>query len=54
MYCSKCRRRLFYKNLDDLGWCENCGAIVQVSRCGVSCWLVAAILIIPWSLPPGM
>jgi len=54
MYCSNCRQRIFYKNLDDLGWCDDCGAIVRVSRCGVSYWLVATVLFFLWSLPPSI
>ena len=53
MYCSNCRRRLFYKNLDKLGWCDDCQAIVPVSRCGLSYWILAAVMFIIWSLPPG-
>lgn len=51
MYCSHCRRQLFYKNLKNVGWCDTCGDIVGVSDCKVSYWLVAAVLVMFWSVP---
>jgi hypothetical protein len=48
MYCSHCRRTLFYKNLEHLGWCESCGKIVSVSSCKVSYWILAVTLAMLW------
>ena len=48
MYCSKCRRRLFYQDLEQMGWCESCGAVVTISRCKVSFWTLTATLILLW------
>jgi hypothetical protein len=53
MYCSSCRRQLFYKDLDKLGWCDSCRDVVHVSRCGVSYWILAAAMFIIWSVPSG-
>jgi hypothetical protein len=54
MYCSHCRRQLYYKNLSDCGWCENCGKIVHVSQCKVSYWYVAAVFMSFWAMPNGI
>ena len=48
MYCSRCRRQLFYKNLDSDGWCENCDGVVHVSRCKVSYWILLATFTLQW------
>jgi hypothetical protein len=54
MYCSHCRRQLFYKNLENRGWCENCKRIVSVSKCKVSFWSIAAVFTLAWALPLGL
>ena len=54
MYCAHCRRQLFYKNLDNFGWCGNCGKIVSVSQCKVSHWFVVAVFIMLWAMPQGI
>lgn len=51
MYCATCRRKLFYKTLDGLGWCDDCEDVVRVSQCKVSYWLIAAVFIIFWAMP---
>jgi hypothetical protein len=54
MYCARCRRQLFYQNLDHQGWCEDCTQIVGVSQCKVSYWCVAAVIALLWVLPTGI
>ena len=48
MYCSRCRRPLFYKDLDSRGWCTKCGCIVQVTLDRVSPWAFIATLTLAW------
>jgi hypothetical protein len=43
MYCSHCHRQLFYHDLSNNGWCDDCGNIVRVSQCKVPYWIVGAI-----------
>jgi hypothetical protein len=54
MYCSNCRRQLFYKNLDQCGWCDDCEDVVEVSNCSVSYWFVATVFVLLWSMPSGI
>jgi hypothetical protein len=51
MYCSYCRRRLFYKDLENHTWCEHCEQIVSVSPFNVSYWTLAAVFAMLWALP---
>ena len=53
MYCCHCRRQLFYRNLENRGWCEECGRIVNVARCKISHWTIAAVCTVAWALPIG-
>lgn len=54
MYCSICRRQLFYRDPSNHGWCDHCRKIVSVSQCQVSYWFVAAAFISLWAVQPGM
>ena len=54
MYCSCCHRQIFYRDLDNHGWCENCRHVVDVSPCKVSYWCVATVLVMPWLMPLGI
>lgn len=54
MYCSDCHHRVFYKNLDNCGWCTTCHRIVDVSPCSISYWCTAAVMLLPWLLPLGL
>jgi hypothetical protein len=51
MFCSDCHRKVFYRNLENRGWCERCKRVVEVSPCSVSYWCVAAVLLMPWLMP---
>jgi hypothetical protein len=53
MFCSNCHRTIFYKDLANRGWCEQCKRVVEVSPCAVSYWCVAAVLLMPWLLSFG-
>lgn len=53
MYCSQCRRQLYYKDLKSQGWCDTCEDVVGVSECNVSYWLVMAVVAMLWSIPLG-
>jgi hypothetical protein len=48
MFCSACHRRIFYKNVENRGYCETCKRIVETSPCSVSYWCVAAVMLMPW------
>lgn len=45
MYCPHCHRRLFYRDLSNCGWCDDCADIVHVSECSVSYWIIGAICV---------
>jgi hypothetical protein len=53
MFYSDCHRKVFYKNLENRGWCERCKRIVDVSPCSVSYSCVAAVVLMPWLMPFG-
>jgi hypothetical protein len=54
MFCSNCRRRLYYKNIENHGYCEKCKCIVEISPCRVSYWCVAAVVLMPWLMQIGI
>jgi hypothetical protein len=54
MYCSQCRRQLFYEDLNHHGWCEVCRRIVGVSQCSVSYWYITAAFVSLWAVQSGM
>jgi hypothetical protein len=54
MFCTDCHSRLFYRNLENRGWCESCKRIVDVSPCSVSYWCIAAVMLMPWLMPGGV
>jgi len=54
MYCSKCRRRVYYRNLENKGWCEQCRCVIDIAPCAVSHWCVAAVMLMPWLAPLGL
>ena len=54
MFCSDCHRQIFYRNLENRGYCERCKRIVEVSPCSVSYWCVAAVILMPWLMPFGI
>jgi hypothetical protein len=54
MYCSRCRRQLFYKDLNNHGWCPSCAKIVEIAQCKVSYWYVTAAFIALWAAQPGI
>jgi len=53
MFCSECYRKLFYKNLENRGWCERCKHVVETTPCNVSYWCVAAVMLMPWLMSAG-
>jgi hypothetical protein len=53
MFCSDCHRTIFYKNLENRGWCEGCQRVVEASPCSVSYWCVAAVILMPWMISFG-
>jgi len=48
MYCSDCRHRLFYKDLDSRGWCDKCNGVVDVSLDKVSSWTLITTFALAW------
>ena len=50
MYCSKCRRELYYKDPDSQGWCFTCSQIVGVENCKISFWNLMAVFTMFWPL----
>jgi len=54
MFCSNCHRQIFYRNLENRGYCETCKRIVEISPCRVSYWCVAAVVLMPWLIPLGI
>ena len=54
MYCSKCRRELYYKDTESKGWCFGCSQIVGVTNCKVSHWNLIAVLTMLWNLQVGI
>jgi hypothetical protein len=45
MYCSRCKRQLYYKDLCQLAWCDDCNAIVRASFCSVRYWVIGVICV---------
>ncbi|MEX2316274.1 MAG: hypothetical protein WD669_03920 [Pirellulales bacterium] len=54
MYCSHCGGQLFYKDLNNAGWCIRCDTIVSVSRCKIPFWNLMAVLTMAWPLQLGI
>jgi len=54
MFCSNCHGQLFYRDLENHGWCEKCKRIIDVSPCSLSYWCVAAVILMPWLMPFGV
>jgi len=50
MYCTKCRRQLYYKDPDNRGWCFTCGQVVSIEKCKVSYWNLMAVFTMMWTL----
>jgi hypothetical protein len=51
MFCSQCNRRVFYRNVENRGWCDTCKRVGDVSPCSVSYWCAAAVMLMPWLIP---
>ncbi len=50
MYCTKCRRQLYYKDPNNNGWCFTCGKIVNTANCKISQWNLYAVFTMLWTL----
>jgi hypothetical protein len=50
MYCTKCRRQLYYKDPNQHGWCFTCGEVVDITNCKVSHWNIIAVFVMFWTL----
>lgn len=56
-YCTRCDAKISEKSVaGTLGWCGDCNDTVDVSRCKVSYWAIAAVMTLsllqPFSLWP--
>ena len=50
MYCDHCHGEMYYKDLENCGWCIRCGAIVHTTECTVTYWNLMAVFTMLWPL----
>lgn len=41
---------MYYKDLDNCGWCVRCWKIVSVTDCSISYWNLMAVFTMLWTL----
>ena len=53
MYCANCHQRVYYKDLNDNGWCEHCQRIVRRLEVRDVVLVIAAAFVALWAVQPG-